>query len=168
MMKRILAAGLCLLLIGCGKTADSEQPAEAAVSAQPAETSASEENTETQTEEEVAVMKMYINETELQVQWEDNPAVAALTEMSSEPVTVQMSMYGGFEQVGPLGTSLPHDDTRITTQAGDIVLYQGNQIVVFYGSNTWEYTKLGHIVSADAAELAKLLGNGDVTIVLKR
>ncbi len=75
-----------------------------------------------------------------------------------------MSMYGGFEQVGPLGTDLTRNDVQTTTQAGDIVLYAGNQIVVFYGSNDWAYTRLGHITDKTADEMAELLGHGDVTI----
>jgi len=77
-----------------------------------------------------------------------------------------MSLYGGFEQVGPVGRNLPRDDRQITTVPGDIVLYSGNRIVVFYGSNSWSYTKLGHISDKSNAELAKLLGNGDITLTL--
>lgn len=75
-------------------------------------------------------------------------------------------MYGGFEQVGPIGTSLPRKDVQTTTQAGDIVLYSGNQIVVFYGSNSWAYTRLGHISDKTPSEMAELLGSGDVTITI--
>ena len=77
-----------------------------------------------------------------------------------------MSMYGGFEQVGALGTSLPRDDRQTTTQAGDIVLYAGDQIVVFYGSNSWAYTRLGRITDQSVQALRDLLGNGDVTVTL--
>lgn len=74
-------------------------------------------------------------------------------------------MYGGFEQVGSLGTSITSADDRITTSPGDIVLYSSNQIVIFYDSNTWAYTKLGHI-SLSKSELTDLLGDGDVTITI--
>ena len=86
--------------------------------------------------------------------------------VSKEPITVEMSMYGGFEQVGPLGTSLPRNDVQITTQAGDIVLYSGNQIVVFYGSNSWAYTRLGNI-DLPQQKMIDLLSNGDITITLE-
>ena len=76
-------------------------------------------------------------------------------------------MYGGFEQVGSLGSDLPASDEQTTTEAGDIVLYSGNQIVVFYGSNTWAYTRLGHITDKSPQELEELLGNGDTTISIK-
>lgn len=75
-------------------------------------------------------------------------------------------MYGGFEQVGSIGQSIVRDDEQLTTSPGDIVLYSGDQIVVFYGSNSWSYTKLGHIDMSEG-ELTELLSNGDVTITLK-
>ena len=112
-------------------------------------------------------LTLVIGDTEVSVVWEENASVEALAEMvKTEPLTVQLSMYGGFEQVGPLGTSLPRDDVQTTTQAGDIVLYSGNQIVVFYGSNSWAYTRLGRITDKTADEMKALLGNGDVTITL--
>ena len=103
----------------------------------------------------------------MSVTWEDNESVAALKELVKEaPLTVPMSMYGGFEQVGSLGTSLPRNDRQTTTQAGDVVLYAGNQLVLFYGSNSWAYTRLGRIADKSAPELKELLGGGDVTVSL--
>ena len=75
-------------------------------------------------------------------------------------------MYGGFEQVGSIGSRLPSSDKQITTSSRDIVLYSSNQIVVFYGSNSWSYTKLGQITDKTDKELQELLGNGNVTITL--
>lgn len=94
---------------------------------------------------------------------EDNEAVNALVEMMKEnPVTIQMSDYSGFEKVGALGSDLPASNRQTTTQPGDIVLYQGNQIVIFYGSNSWSYTRLGRIDDLTGWENA--LGDGDVTV----
>ena len=94
-------------------------------------------------------------------------ATAELADLvANGPITIQLSMYGGFEQVGPLGTTLTSEDAQTTTEAGDIVLYSGNQIVVFYGSNSWAYTKLGHITDQSAEDMARLLGNGDVSITI--
>ncbi len=109
-------------------------------------------------------MILVIDGEEYPVEWEENESVEALKELC--PLTVKMSMYGGFEQVGSLGESLPRNDEQITTEYGDIVLYSGNQIVVFYGSNTWAYTRLGHI-DMTQEELTDLLGNGDVEITLE-
>ena len=101
------------------------------------------------------------------VAWEDNDAVAALKEYCRDQIlTIPLSMYGGFEQVGSIGTSLPQNDVQTTTQSGDIVLYSGNQLVVFYGSNSWAYTRLGHITDKSQDELTSLLSNGDVSISL--
>ncbi len=115
--------------------------------------------------EENAVMNMnvQVGDTIFSATLEENVAVSALVEMMREsPVVLQMSDYSGFEKVGPLGTSLPADNSQTTTHAGDIVLYNGNQIVIFYGSNSWSYTRLGHIDDLTGWEEA--LGNGDVTV----
>lgn len=126
-----------------------------------------EEQAQQPTEVKDLVMKMTINHTPVTVEWEENEAVAALCEaVKDNPLTINMSMYGGFEQVGSLGMSLPQSDTRITTDPGDIVLYSGDQMVIFYGSNTWAYTRLGHITDKTQAELTQLLSNGNVTITL--
>ena len=113
-------------------------------------------------------MQMKIGDIPVSVDWEDNDAVRALAELTAgDWHEYKLSMYGGFEQVGPLGSDLPAEDKQTTTEAGDIVLYQGNQIVVFYGSNSWAYTRLGHISDKNADELSELLGNGDVTISIR-
>ena len=145
-------------------------------------------------EEEILVeggegMRMMIGETPVTVEWEDNEAVEALRALASaslpaedtlpaegplpvegplpaEGLTIEMSMYGGFEQVGDIGQSLPRDDAQTTTVSGDIVLYAGDQLVVFYGSNSWAYTRLGHITDQTPEQMEQLLGHGDVTITL--
>ena len=126
--------------------------------------SASAENTTVQ--EGDNDMQMIIGETPVTVAWEDNESVEALKMLAGEGLTVEMSMYGGFEQVGSIGQSLPRDDAQTTTASGDIVLYSGNQLVVFYGSNSWSYTRLGHITDQTPEQMKALLGSGDVTITL--
>lgn len=116
-------------------------------------------------------MQMMIGQIPVAVAWEDNASVAALKALVAEqdPATglaIEMSMYGGFEQVGAIGQSLPRDDRQTTTDSGDIVLYSGDQLVVFYGSNAWAYTRLGHITDQTPAQMKALLGNADVTITL--
>ena len=108
-----------------------------------------------------------IGDKKVDVSWEENESVGALMDMcEGSPLEIQMSMYGGFEQVGSLGTNLPRNDSQTTTSSGDIVLYSGNQIVVFYGSNSWSYTRLGHITDQDNEGMAELLSQGDVTITI--
>lgn len=157
-MKKItaIALALCmsLVFIACGRSqkADVTQDFRA-------------EQTET-TEEETA-MNMKIGDTPVSVAWENNVSVEALKALcAGGPLTIQLHMYGGFEQVGDIGESLPRNDEQTTTQAGDIVLYSGDQMVVFYGSNSWAYTRLGHITDQDADGMRTLLGNGDVTVTL--
>ena len=114
------------------------------------------------------MLQMMIGDTAVAVDWEENESVDALKELCrDEPLTISMSMYGGFEQVGAIGTNLPRSDVQTTTEAGDIVLYAGNQLVIFYGSNSWAYTRLGHISDQSAADMAALLGHGDVTVTLR-
>ena len=177
------ALPLCLtllLLCGCGAEKQSlpAQPETAGTQAaeetpQPSETVEPKEEAEpapaeiTAESEEHEEMQMKIGDTVVAVEWEQNESVKALRALAEDqPLTVEMSMYGGFEQVGPLGQSLPRNDVQTTTSAGDIVLYSGNQIVVFYGSNSWAYTRLGRISGKTAEELTALLGNGDVTITI--
>ena len=118
---------------------------------------------------EIEEMQLKIDDSAVNVEWADNDSVKALAELVSEkPLTIKMSMYGGFEQVGSLGRSLPRNDVRTRTSAGDIVLYSGNQIVIFYGSNTWAYTRLGKITGLSGNELTELLGNKDVTITISK
>ena len=123
---------------------------------------------ETVREDETTMLQMTIGQTPVKVDWEENEAVNALKALCQDgPLTISMSMYGGFEQVGSIGARLPGSDRQTTTRSGDIVLYSGDQLVVFYGSNSWAYTRLGHISDRSDTEMAALLGNGDVTITLE-
>ena len=105
-----------------------------------------------------------VNGKSVTVTLENNAATEAL--MNLLPLTVEMSPYGGFEVVGRLPQSLPTSDTQVTTKAGDIMLYQGNQLVIFYGNNTWSYTRLGRINGATSENVKEFLGSGNVTITL--
>ena len=145
---------------GTGSSAAGETSMSGGETVQPTEE-------DSMTNQEMTEMKMKIGDTQVAVEWADNEAVEALRELvKEEPLTIQMSMYGGFEQVGPIGQRLPASDSQTTTQSGDIVLYTGSQIVVFYGSNSWAYTRLGHITDQSAEDMKNLLGNGDVTITI--
>ena len=108
---------------------------------------------------------LMIDSVEVNVTWEDNESVTALKALANTGISINMSKYGDFEQVGPLGKRLPSNDIEITTSPGDIVLYSSNQVVVFYGSNTWRYTKLGHI-NLSKSELTNLLGKNDVEVAI--
>ena len=154
-----------LVLTSCGKSNNSSvQP----TTDEPSTTitTPSDDNSTTK-EDETANMKLTlkIDDMEVDVIWSDNDSVKALKNLAKDGLTINMSKYGGFEQVGSIGSTLPSSDTRITTNPGDIVLYSSNQIVLFYDSNTWSYTKLGHI-NLSKSELTDLLGDEDVVISL--
>lgn len=96
----------------------------------------------------------------------DNSSVAAFYNLLKKgPLTVSMQDYGSFEKVGSLGTSLPRNDTQITTSAGDIILYQGNQITIYYDKNSWNFTRLGKVEGVSQVELKNILGKGNVTAI---
>lgn len=145
-MKRVaLLLSALLLLAACGQKEADE----------PIESMPPTEETE---------MILRIDGTEVPVTWENNESVQALQALA--PLTIRMSMYGGFEQVGSIGSSLPRNDRQTMTAPGDLVLYSGNQLVVFYGTNSWAYTRLGR-VDLTKEELTALLSEHDVTITLE-
>lgn len=111
------------------------------------------------------LVKVKINDEVFDVKLENNSATQELVEeLKKGNVTVNASEYGGFEKVGELGFSLPTSDENIGTAPGDIVLYQGDKISLFYGSHSWSYTKLGKIDNVDSNKLKEVLGFGDVTL----
>lgn len=144
-MKHVLLFLAVVLLTGCSK--DSEVMAQ------------------------TMTQKLYINidGKTLSVVLVDNEATQTLVAALQEgDITYEAHDYGGFEKVGALGRSLPTSDTQTTTQAGDVILYSGNQIVLFYGSNSWSYTRLGRMEYSSQAELESFLkaGQGNVTVKL--
>ena len=164
--KKVMLTALCLaLLLGLPACRSAEPPA-AEEPVASAETAIKEEENEKETKE-VKDMQLYmrIGDTEVEVAWEENETVGALKELAGEAgLTIELSMYGGFEQVGSLGQKLPRNDQHTTTASGDIVLYSGNQIVVFYGPNAWAYTRIGHITNKTPSEMTELLSKGDVSV----
>lgn len=118
-------------------------------------------------ENEDMKLKISFNDTELTAALADSTAAKELAEkLKVGPVTVTLNEYGGFEKVGKLPWPLTKTDESIVTEAGDIMLYQGNQMTLFYNSNSWSYTKLGHIENITDEELAKLFGDGNITVTL--
>lgn len=97
----------------------------------------------------------------------NNDATEALVALLQDgPVTINMNDYGGFEKVGELPRSLPTSNSRITTEPGDIMLYQGDNMVIFYGTNTWSYTRLGKIDPEYLPHLQEFLGTGNITLTI--
>ncbi len=113
-----------------------------------------------------SMIYVHIGENVLTVKPEHNSSADAFLDLLSQgDITIQMHDYGNFEKVGPLGSSLPTNDSQITTGPGDLILYQGNQITIYYDTNTWSFTRLGKVQDLTQAELKAILGGGDVTAV---
>lgn len=169
----VLAAGM-LVLAGCAGVSASKAPSgtepaagEPALSGSsaPAE-SAAVSGQQSPEEEEEMVLILEVNGENFPVLPADTEAARALMELvGEEPLTIQARDYSGFEKVGPLGRNLPARDQQTTTRPGDIVLYQGDQIALFYGSNSWAYTRLGRVEDLTGWEEA--LGSGDVTVTFR-
>ena len=158
----MLLAILGLSACGTGETPASPgtPPPQAAVSEQEP---AQQPSTQLESDGDGSTLKITFGDYELLATFEDNPSAEAFKELLSQgPVTVQMSDYGGFEKVGPLGTTLPRSDQQITTEPGDVILYQGDQITIYSGTNSWNFTRLARI--DDPTDLREKLGNGTISI----
>lgn len=110
-------------------------------------------------------MKITIGNTVFTASLTDNSSVQALKELLAKgPLTIDMSDYGDMEKVGPIGTELPRNDEQISTEPGDIILYQGNSLVIYYDVNDWNFTRIGKINDVTQEELKKTLGEDNVTV----
>ena len=146
-MNRMLTALLTLLTVACG----------------------GETKAQTNNENMTQKINLTIDNQTIQATLVENSATEALLEALNEgPITYEADDYGGFEKVGALGRSLPTSNQQLTTEAGDIILYNGNQIVLFYGSNSWSYTRLGRMEYESLEQLKTFLkaGQGRVSVTL--
>ena len=162
----IIAAVLCVrMLSACAAQEDGDTASENSnTSVSENSNTSTSDNNNTQEDETRMKMNVQIGDYHFTATLEHNQAVNELIEMMKEgPVTIEMSDYSGFEKVGPLGKGLTTDNHQTTTTEGDIVLYSGDQIVIFYGSNSWSYTRIGKI--DDLTDWKTALGSGDVTAV---
>lgn len=161
-MTRILSILLALFgLSACGAGEMSSAPADPSQpSVSQSESSQSAGDTSS---EEDAMLKITVGEQEFLAAFEDNSSAREFQELLAQgPLTVEMEDYGGFEKVGALGSTLTRNDQRITTQPGDVILYQGNQITIYYGTNTWSFTRLARIT--DLTGLTEALGDDTVQV----
>lgn len=165
-MKRtvLLILSLCMILVisGCNSSDDRVN-----------QTNDSEKSLRVSSESESKMIedvniRLYLNDKEVEVIWENNAAIEEIfKDVKNNDLIVEMSMYGGFEQVGDLGKRYTQNDKQITTKSGDIVIYGGDKIVVFYGSNTWEYTKLGKINESEYT-ITNLLSKGNIELKISK
>lgn len=111
----------------------------------------------------------YVNGERLTIQPAENSSMDAfLALLAQGDLTVEMHDYGSFEKVGSLGVTLPTNDEGITTQPGDVILYQGNSLAIYYGTNTWSFTKLGKVQNVTQDKLMEILGDGDATVTFSK
>lgn len=163
LLQLLTFASLLLLQVGCSP--DSVEP----LVVEPPQEQQKENKEENRDNTMPDEIKISVSGKTLPVKIEDNEATKALVAALSEAsITYEAHDYGGFEKVGPLGLTLPANNSQITTQPGDVILYSGNQIVLFYGSNTWSYTRLGKIQYESLDELKSFLkaGEGIISVTL--
>lgn len=154
----ILSLLICFVLVfvGCGPSNNHTNDGDSTLTDEPKN-------------EEINEMYITINGNKMKVTLAKNSTVDALVELLKQgDVTYTANDYGGFEKVGNLGHTLPANHVQTETKAGDIVLYQTNQIVMFYGSNSWSYTMIGHLNYSSQSELETFLsaGKGSVQVTL--
>lgn len=114
-------------------------------------------------------MIVTVNGHDLELELADNRSAQALVDLvGTEGLTLTMEDYGGFEKVGPLPQRLHADDEQITTGPGDVILYQGDKLAIYYGTNSWSFTRLGRITGVGEQELRQVLGPGDISATLRR
>lgn len=123
---------------------------------------------ENNNEGEIVKLNIIVNNSILTATLADNSSVDALVgKLQDDPITISMSDYGEMEKVGSLGFSLPTNDESIRTEAGDLILYQGNSFVIYYDNNNWSLTRLGKIDNISQMKLKNILGDGNVTVRLE-
>ena len=121
--------------------------------------------TEGRAGEVMPVLVIEANGRRLHAHLEDNSSARALAEkLSAGPIEVDARDYGHFEKVGSLPWTLPRNDERITTAPGDVILYEGDQITVYYDTNTWNFTRIAKIGNTTREQLLETLGEGNVTL----
>ncbi len=181
-MKKLIAVLLCVSLLIIMSACSSKQPSAKTQYSTTAKTEAqtdsitskSEQTRQTDIYSEQSKEKEPMNQTQFYItakgtaftaNFADNGSADAFRDLLREgDLTINMSDYGGFEKVGSIGTSLPRKDTHFSATIGDVVLYQGNQIVIFYGTNSWSYSRLGKIEGVDSESLLSAFGSGDTAI----
>ena len=162
-MKKILSllTVLCLAFSACGSNDDEDVT--------PVEPQNIIQNVEQQTNTEIPMDKLLItiNGKTLTADFADNSSAKALADaLTKSSITYQADDYGNFEKVGDLGQSFPKNDENITTEPGDIILYQGHNLCIYYAQNTWSFTRIAKIKGISKDELKEFLSEGEITVTL--
>lgn len=163
MVKLLCMVFAAFSLSACGGAGAPADPGAAQTGAAETETAESQPPGSTESDQEGSALKITIGDQELLATFADNSSAEEFRELLAQgPLTIEMEDYSGFEKVGPLGTTLIRNDTRITTEPGDVILYEGNQITIYYGTNSWSFTRLARI--DDPSGLQEVLGEGAVSV----
>lgn len=157
---------ICLLSVsGCAGGRKTDEPQTETERFKGEKTGSEENQAEDRSGMESGTMKITIGNTVFTASLTDNSSAQALKELLAKgPLTIDMSDYGDMEKVGPIGTELPRNDEQISTEPGDIILYQGNSLVIYYDVNDWNFTRIGKINDVTQEELKKTLGEDNVTV----
>ena len=123
----------------------------------------------TPSDKSVSTINITINGKTVSCQLVENSSTSALlAQLEKGNITYEADDYGNFEKVGYIGFNLPQNNENITTTAGDVILYQGNNICLYYGTNSWTFTRLGKIEGMSKDEIKTFLnaGEGSVKVTL--
>ena len=122
----------------------------------------------TPSDKSAITMNITINEKTVSCQLVDNSSTRALlAQLEKGDITYEADDYGNFEKVGNIGISLPQNNESITTTAGDVILYQGNNVCLYYGTNSWTFTRLGKIEGLSKDEIKTFLNAGGGSVKVK-
>ncbi|WP_406538114.1 cyclophilin-like fold protein [Fibrobacter sp.] len=155
---RMILFMVIIFLAACSSDAASS-PTQAGSKAKSTQTD------KTATTKSTMKLKIRMNDTTFTATFEDNSSAKALVEFLQQgEMTLDMHDYGSFEKVADLPKSFPRNDKQIDTDAGDIILYQGNSITIYYDKNSWNFTRLGKIDNVNKARLKQILGEGNATV----
>ena len=145
----VCAAGICVYLVQNGD--DSDDRDEDGIPTDP----------------EVVGMELIltVDGTEIEVDWQDNASVDAIKTLAKDTLTIEMERYGGFEQTGRIGTTIPSSDSSMDVGSGDILLYQSRQVCLYFDDNSYSFTRLGRITGMSESEITELLDKPSVTAV---
>ncbi len=164
---RMMAVFLALGLAGCASNSGDGGDGTTSQTSDVRQPSGTVQTNEENAGSAERILYIHVGDSVMEAELENNSSAAALLDLLKDgSLTLSMRDYGNFEKVGDLGASLPANDEQITTKPGDLILYQGHQFVIYYDTNSWNFTKLGEIINATPGQLRSLLGEGDVTVTL--
>jgi hypothetical protein len=164
-MRNIVLIALFFLVACSDAASHSSQPETQTPKSSASKTPGAVQTSSSAQTEAPVKLKIHVNDTTFTATLEENSSAKAFAEFLAQgDMTLDMHDYGSFEKVAELPISFPRNDTQIDTDAGDIILYQGKSITIYYDKNSWSFTRLGKIDNVDKIRLKQILGNGNATV----